>query len=403
MTRIQNPVYGAKIILDHPNIHRLTWEGKELVLVGTAHVSRESAELAEAVIAAECPDAVCVELCKSRYEAIKQREKWQEMDIVKVIREKRTSVLLFQLLLASFQKKIAEKLGITPGEEMIRAVNRAEALGIAVVLADREIRVTLLRAWRKMGFWTKIRVLPEMIVSLFYTEDITAEEVEKLKEQDVLEVALKTFGEKLPTLKATLIDERDAYLSHTISHADGRKIVAIVGAGHIPGIKRNLGRSVDMDAISAVPPPGIWGRYAGWGFSAAIVVLFIAGFFYSGGRTSMHMVASWSAITAACAGMGALIMLSHPLTILAAAFSAPIATIHPLVATGWVAGLTEATLRKPQVRDFLELKDDISSVRGFFRNKITRLLILVAFVNLTTMAGVLVAIPVIMKHFFTGG
>ena len=103
--------------------------------------------------------------------------------------------------------------------------------------------------------------------------------MEKLKEQDVLEVALKTFGEKLPTLKATLIDERDAYLSHTISHADGRKIVAIVGAGHIPGIKRNLGRSVDMDAISAVPPPGIWGRYAGWGFSAAIVVLFIAGFF----------------------------------------------------------------------------------------------------------------------------
>ena len=118
--------------MDHPNIHRLGWEGKELVLVGTAHVSRESAELAEAVIAAEHPDAVCVELCNSRYEAIKQREKWQEMDIVKVIREKRTSVLLFQLLLASFQKKIAEKLGITPGEEMIRAVNRAEALGIAV-------------------------------------------------------------------------------------------------------------------------------------------------------------------------------------------------------------------------------------------------------------------------------
>ncbi len=400
---LAKPCLWSDKFLDHPNIHRLGWEGKELVLVGTAHVSRESAELAEAVIAAEHPDAVCVELCNSRYETIKQREKWQEMDIVKVIREKRTSVLLFQLLLASFQKKIAEKLGITPGEEMIRAVNRAEALGIAVVLADREIRVTLLRAWRKMGFWTKIRVLPEMIVSLFYTEDITAEEVEKLKEQDVLEVALKTFGEKLPTLKATLIDERDAYLSHTISHADGRKIVAIVGAGHIPGIKRNLGRSVDMDAISAVPPPGIWGRYAGWVFSAAIVVLFIAGFFYSGGRTSMHMVASWSAITAACAGLGALIMLSHPLTILAATFSAPIATIHPLVATGWVAGLTEATLRKPQVRDFLELKDDISSVRGFFRNKITRLLILVAFVNLTTMAGVLVAIPVIMKYFFTGG
>ncbi len=386
--------------MDHPNIHRLHHEGKELVLVGTAHVSRESVELVEAVIAAEAPDAVCVELCKSRYEAIKQREKWQEMDIVKVIREKRTSVLLFQLLLASFQKKIAEKLGITPGEEMIRAVAKAEEQGAEVVLADREIRITLLRAWRKMGFWTKIRVLPEMIVSLFYAEDVTAEEVEKLKQQDVLEVALQTFGEKLPTLKTTLIDERDEYLSHTIGNAGGSKIVAVVGAGHIPGIKQHLGRPVDMDAISSIPPPGLWGRYAGWGFSAAIVILFIAGFFTSGGRTSMNMIASWSAITAVCAGIGALIMLSHPLTILAAALAAPIATIHPLVATGWVAGLAEATLRKPQVKDFLDLKDDISSVRGFFRNKITRLLILVAFVNLTTTVGVFVAIPVVMKYFF---
>ncbi|MFA5182468.1 MAG: TraB/GumN family protein [Syntrophales bacterium] len=387
--------------MDNPNIHRLTYEGKELILVGTAHVSRESADLAEAVIAAERPDAVCVELCQSRYEAIKQRDKWQEMNIVKVIREKRTSVLLFQLLLASFQKKIAEKFGITPGEEMIRAVAKAEEVGAVVVLADREIRVTLLRAWRKMGFWTKIRVLPEMVVSLFYTEDITEEEIEKLKEQDVLEVALQTFGEKLPSLKTTLIDERDEYLSHTISHAEGNKIVAIVGAGHIPGIKTHIGHFVDMEAINEIPPPGLWARYAGWGFSAVIVLMFIAGFFYSGGKTSMNMVVMWSAITAACAGVGALIMLAHPLTILAAALSAPIATIHPLIATGWIAGLVEATLRKPQVRDFLALKDDISSVRGFFRNKITRLLILVAFVNLITSIGTLVAIPVVMKYFFT--
>lgn len=387
--------------MDNPNIHRLTYEGKELILVGTAHVSRESADLVEAVIAAERPDAVCVELCKSRYEAIKQRDKWQEMNIVKVIREKRTSVLLFQLLLASFQKKIAEKFGITPGEEMIRAVAKAKEVGAEVVLADREIRVTLLRAWRKMGFWTKIRVLPEMIVSLFYTEDITEEEIEKLKQQDVLEVALQTFGEKLPSLKTTLIDERDEYLSHTISHAAGKKIVAIVGAGHIPGIKTHIGHIVDMEALNQIPPPGLWTRYAGWGFSAAIVLLFVAGFFYSDGKTSMNMVFMWSAITAACAGVGALIMLAHPLTILASALSAPIATIHPLIATGWIAGLVEATLRKPKVRDFLALKDDISSVRGFFRNKITRLLILVVFVNLTTSVGTLVAIPVVMKYFFT--
>jgi pheromone shutdown-related protein TraB len=385
--------------LENENVHRITREGREIILIGTAHVSRESADLVERVIVEEQPDTVCVELCKPRYEAIRQQDKWQQTDIVKVIREKRTSILLSQLIMASLQRKIAQKLNIIPGAEMLRAIARAEEIGAEIVLADREIRVTLLRTWRKMGFWSKIKVLPDVILSIIATDEITEEEIEKLKQQDVLELALQAVGEKLPGLKTTLIDERDLYLAHTISHAPGARIVAVVGAGHVPGILAHLDDQIDIELLNRVPERGIWGRFAGWFFSLAIVGLFIAGFFYSGSQASLKMITWWAAITAGFSALGALIMLAHPLTIAASAIAAPITTLHPLIAAGWVAGLVEATFRKPQVKDFLALPDDIVSVRGFFRNKITRLLLLVAIVNLTTSIGTFVAIPVIMRFF----
>jgi pheromone shutdown-related protein TraB len=383
--------------LENGNIHRLNVEGREIILIGTAHVSRESANLVERVIAAEKPDTVCVELCKPRYEAIAQQDKWQETDIVKVIREKRTTILLSQLMMASLQRKIAQKFNITPGEEMLRAIAMARETGAEIVLADREIRVTLMRTWRKMGFWNKAKFLPEVLLSLFSTDEITEEEIEKLKQQDVLELALQTVGDKLPSIKTTLIDERDLYLAHTIGHAPGARIVAVVGAGHVPGILKHMGEEIDIEALNVIPEKGIWGRFAGWFFSLAIVGLFIAGFFFSGSQASLKMIAWWAIITAAFSGLGALLMLAHPLTIAASAIAAPITTLHPLIAAGWVAGLVEAALRKPQVKDFLALKDDITSIRGFFRNKITRLLLLVAVVNLTTSIGTFVAIPVIMR------
>jgi len=385
----------------HKNVHHLLSGGKVIILVGTAHVSRESADLVERVITEEQPDTVCVELCQARFDALKKKDQWQEMDIMKVIREKRTSLLLSQLLMLSFQKKIAEKFNINPGEEMLRAIALAEKQGVNIVLADREIRVTLLRTWRKMRFFNKVKLMTEMFLSLFMAEEITEEDIEKLKEHDVLDMTLRQLGKKMPDLKNTLIDERDQYLAHSISHAAGDKVVAVVGAGHIPGIVNVIEQKeeVDIEAISVIPPAGIWGSIFGWGFSVAIVGLFIAGFFNSGFQASLNMILSWSSITAICAATGAILLLAHPLTIAAAACSAPIATLHPLIATGWVAGLTEATLRKPKVKDFLSLKEDVMSVRGFLHNKITRILLLIAIVNLTTSIGTFAAIPVMMKYF----
>jgi len=383
--------------MDNNNIHRITTDNREIILVGTAHVSRDSAELVERVIEEERPDTVCVELCQSRYDAIMQKTDWEEMDILKIIRQKRTSLLLSQLIMASFQKKLAERFKINPGEEMVRAVRKAEETGARVVLADRDIRTTLKRTWRTMNLFRKLRFIYELISSVIIDEEISEEDIEKLKERDALELALQTFGKELPEIKATLIDERDRYLARCIDDAPGNKIVAVVGAGHVPGIRENLGKDIDLAVLNEVPPRGVLGRFIGWGVSVAVIGLIVAGFFHSGSEASLNMIKWWVLVNGVLAGLGALAVLAHPLTIAASVVAAPLTSINPMIAAGWVAGLTEAALKRPQVKDFMDLKSDIASVGGFWRNKITRILLLIMFVNIGSSIGTFLAIPLMMR------
>jgi len=378
-------------------IHRISLGEREIIILGTAHISKDSAAQVECLIEKEKPDTVCVELCNLRFEALKQKEDWQEMDIVKVVKEGRTALLLSQLLLASFQRKLAKKFHILPGADMLKAIEGAEKIKANLIPADRDIRISLLRTWRKMGFLRKLTLLPEIILSLFFTEDITEEDIEKLKAQDSLEIALRTIARRMPEVKKILIDERDQYLAHSLTQAPGKKIVAVIGAGHVPGVIENLGRTIDIEPLLTVPPVSPWFKMVGWLLPLFIIGLFVAGFSLSGLKTGMDMLLKWAAVTASFSGLGALLLLAHPVTILVAALSAPITTLHPLIAAGWVAGLTEATLRKPKVNDFLNLASDITTCRGFFRNKITRVLLLVVVVNLTTSIGTFVAIPVVMR------
>ena len=385
--------------LENENVHRITREGREIILIGTAHVSRESADLVERVIAEEKPDTVCVELCKPRYEAIRQQDKWQQTDIVKVIREKRTTILLSQLIMASLQRKIAQKFNITPGEEMLRAIARAEEIGAEIVLADREIRVTLLRTWRKMGFWSKVKFLPDVLLSLFATDEITEEEIEKLKQHDVLELALQTVGEKLPGLKTTLIDERDLYLAHTIGHAPGARIVAVVGAGHVPGILKHLGEEIDIEAAEPDPREGDLGEirrlvlFAGHRGPLRRRVLL---FRLPGQPEDDHLVGGHHRLLlgvrgAAPAGPSADDRGLGP--------RRPDHDAAPPDRRRLGRGSRRGDAPQAPGQRFPGAQDDIVSIRGFFRNKITRLLLLVAVVNLTTSIGTFVAIPVIMRFF----
>ena len=384
-------------MIDHANVHPLTFEGKEITLVGTAHVSKESADLVSQVIEETKPDTVCVELCQSRYDSLTQKKKWENTDLLKVIKEKKAFLLLSNLLLASFQRKIGQKLGIRPGEEILQAIRSAEAAGAVVHLADRDIRITLSRTWRLMSFWKKVRLLTEVLSSVWEVDEITQEQIEEMKKKDVLDALLSEIGEVLPEVRRILIDERDQYLSTKIRHAPGNRIVAVVGAGHVPGILSSWNQEVDLAALEQLPPKGKLVKILGWGIPAFIVGLILFGFFYSGMTATAEMVKWWTLATAVLAALGAAVALGHPLTILSAAAAAPFTTLHPLIAAGWVSGLVEAAIAKPKVKDFESLLDDISSIKGFWRNKITRILLVVVFTNLGASLGTFVAIPLMLK------
>lgn len=382
---------------DSGHVYMLRYKDKEIFLAGTAHVSRESVDLVEKVIREEKPDTVCVELCASRYHAVMQKDRWQEMDIVKVIREKKSFLLLSNLLLASFQKKIAEKFGVRPGEEMIKAIETAKETGAHVHLADREINVTLSRTWRSMSFWSKIKLMFQLVLSLGNTDDIEEEDIERMKKEDVLQTVLADVEKAHPIIRKILIDERDQYLCEKIRTAPGNKIVAVVGAGHVPGIQKYLNQEIDIDALDSLPPQGKIGTILKWAIPLAIFALICGGFFLKGSEAGTEMVGWWIAANGILAGLGAIIALAHPLTILSAVIAAPITSLNPMVAAGWVSGLTEAYLRKPKVRDLESLSDDILSIRGFWKNKVTRILLVVVFTNLGSTFGTFVALPFMYK------
>lgn len=381
---------------DDISIIRLDHDGRPVTLIGTAHVSRESADLVRRTIEAEGPDTVCVELCESRLQSIRQQSRWQEMDIIKVVKEKKAFLLLSNLILASFQRRIADRMDIKPGQEMITAVEAAEAAGAEVWPADRDIRVTLSRTWRSMGLWGKMKLIVQLLLSLGEMDDLSREDIERMKQEDVLDALLKEIGASQPVIRDILIDERDRYLAQKIKMAPGARIVAVVGAGHVPGIKRYWSSETDLAALEVLPPRSRLALFFKWGIPALILGLFIYGFYAGGSKTGSDMLLLWVAANGLLAGAGALIAWGHPLTILSSMLSAPLTSLNPMIAAGWVSGLVETVYRKPKVRDFETLQNDIRSLKGFWTNKITRILLVVVFTNLGSSLGTFVAFPMIV-------
>ncbi len=378
---------------ENQDIHRITYKGKEITLLGTAHVSRESVNLVKAVIEDEKPETVCIELCESRFQSVMQKERWQDMDITKVIKEKKAFLLLTNLLLASFQKRIAAKFDVKPGEEMITAVHSAEEHGALVHLADREINVTLSRTWRTMGFWSKMKLMFQLLMSIGDTDEIEEEDIEKMKQEDMLQTVLAEVEKSHPVIREILIDERDKYLCEKIRTAPGEKIVAVVGAGHVPGIKKYLETEIDIDALNELPPKGKTGTVLKWGIPLLIFLLIGLGFFLKGADTGTEMIVWWIVANGILAGLGAIIALAHPLTILSAIVAAPLTSLNPMIAAGWVSGLTEAYLKKPKVKDLESLSDDILSFKGFWKNKVTKILLVVVLTNIGSSLGTFLAFP----------
>ncbi len=375
-----------------PNVDLLHLDGKDIYLVGTAHVSSQSAELVKSVIEEVNPDCIAVELCEARFKSLRDPDRWKKTNLATVIRQGKSHVLLAQLLLAAYQKKLGTQLKIKPGAEMMEAVYLAEARSLPCVLADRDINITLRRTWASLGFVSIFKLIFSTMKSLLDKDpQVTEDEIERLKNADALEEVMKEFSAALPEVRHALIDERDQFLACKLREATGQRIVAVVGAAHVPGIKSWITEPIDLAAISQRPRKKLLTQVVGWSIPVLMIAGMVYSFFASSSETFTEIFKTWFWFTALFAALGASVVRAHPLTTLSAFISAPFATLNPFIAAGWVAGLVEAIVRKPQVGDLETIVDDMGTIRGMLNNRVSRTLMIVASTNLFVMLGMAVA------------
>ena len=374
-----------------PSVQRLELEDREVFLVGTAHVSPQSVRDTNETIEAIEPDTVCVELCEARYQNLENQDSWRKLDIFQVLREGKAALLLSSFLMHSFQRRIAQRFGIEPGAEMRAAIAQARDRGARLELIDRDIQISLKRTWASLGFWQRTKVMTQLTGSIFVGDDLKEEDIEKLRDTANMTDLMSALAEALPSVKGALIDERDAYMAEKLRQSAGPRTVAVVGAGHLPGITGLAESTCDLDELEQVPDPPVWPRVVAWLVPILILALFVYGLVWGDRERTVESVYIWIGLNGGLAALGAAIALAHPLTILAAFAAAPLTSLNPLMAAGWVAGLVQALLRKPLVADMENLADSLGSVRGFWSNRLTRILLVVVLCNLGSVLATFVA------------
>ncbi len=375
----------------HAEIER---DGVHYTLLGTAHVSKASVDAVNAAIASGEFDAVAVELDAQRHAAMNDPEQLAKLDIVKVIRENKVAMFAANLGLAAYQRRLAEQLGIEPGAELKAAAAAAKAEGLALHLIDRDVGLTFKRASERLGFWQRMKLASGILASLLFDEKVEDDAIEKLKEGDMLEASFSEFAENSPVLYETVIAERDAWMAARLreSAGDARRVLAVIGAGHLAGTAEQLRESPTPPAQTLTnlatlkPKSGIpW-------FTLALAIFVLGGFAWGFARGGIDVAADlvlyWVALTAGLGALGCLLAGGRPLSILAAAVSSPLTPLHPALASGMVSGLLEARLRKPTYADFMALREDITSVRGVYRNRLSRILLVFFLTNFGTALGV---------------
>lgn len=386
-----------------PDVHVVEKDGRRIVLVGTAHVSRASADLVREVIRAEEPDRVCVELDEKRYQSLIQRQRWESLNLREVIRDRQLSTLLANLVLASYQKKLGDQLGVVPGAELLEAVTVANESQIPVSLCDRDIRVTMRRAWHSTSWWKKSYLLSTLLVSLFdRTTVISEEKLAELRDTDTLTELLNELGQAMPELKTVLIDERDTWLAEKIKAAPGQRIVAVVGAGHVRGILAALdvdgrGRLAGMEVIPPASP--LW-KVAGWSIPLMIVASLGWIALEQGLAVARDNLVAWIFATGVPSSIGALLALAHPFTVLSAFAAAPITTLSPVIGAGYVTAFVQVMMQPPMVREFDTVLEDMAGISGWWRNRLLKVFLAFLLPSLGAMVGTWIGGYEILKNAF---
>lgn len=375
-------------------------DGTHYTLLGTAHVSRASVAAVEALIATREFDAVAVELCEGRYQAMREPDALAKLDLFRVIREGKTGLVAANLALSAYQRRLAEQLGVEPGAEMRAAITDSEARSTPVWRIDRDVGITLRRTHAAVGFWQRLTLSGGLIASLFADEKVDEAEIEKLKQGDLLESAFHEFASRSEPLYRALIAERDRYMAAALRQqaAAGdtpKRVLAVVGAGHLQGLAKHLAEDraepVGIKAeLDLLPPPGRWGKW----ITLLLLVFVLGGFVYGfsqGADIGTDLVLRWVLTTGLLGALGCLIAGGHPLSILGAFVASPLTPLHPALASGTISALIEAWVRRPTVADFSRLRDDVTSPRGWWRNRVARVLLNFFLTSFGTAIGVYLA------------
>lgn len=384
--------------IDESLIKTVEVNGCQITLVGTAHVSRKSVELVEAKVAEGGYDCIAVELCPPRYKNLTNNDWWKNLDIYQVLKQGRGNLLLINLAMSAYQRRLADKVGIEPGREMSRAIELAQENDLRLEVVDRDISTTLSRMYHRVTFWQKMKLVTSLIASIFVGEEVTEDQIEGLKEGDMLHSMLEEFGEVLPAVKSVLIDERDVYMVGKLAElTEGpdapRSILATVGAGHLPGMMKAFEAIPTKEAVEELeqkPPPSRTGYYIGWGIAAVVLSMFFVGYSRSP-EMGWDLVVTWVVINGGMSALGAAIALAHPLTILSAFVAAPITSLNPTIGAGMVVGIVESLIRKPKVSDFESIRQDVAQWGLWWKNGVIRVFLIFFLANLGSAVGTWVA------------
>ena len=383
---------------DESLVKTIEVNGSRITLVGTAHVSRKSVELVEAKVQEGGYDCVAVELCPPRYKNLTNNDWWRNLDIYQILRQGKGNLLLINLALSACHKRLADKLGIEPGREMSRAIELAKEHNLQLEVVDRDISTTLQRMYNGVTFWQKMKLFSSLVASIFVGEEVTEDQIEGLKEGDMLHSLLEEFGDVLPSVKTVLIDERDQYmvgkLTALTEQPDAPKnILAMVGAGHLPGMMKAFEAIPSAQAVEELekkPPPNRTGYYIGWGIAVVVLAMFYVGYQRSP-EMGWELVGTWVLINGGLSALGAAIAFAHPLTVLSAFIAAPITSLNPTVGAGMVVGIVESFIRKPRVSDFESIRQDVAQWRLWWKNGVIRVFLIFFMANLGSAVGTWVA------------
>ena len=367
----------------------LEQDGKTILLVGTAHISRQSTDLVQQVIEQEQPDAVCIELDDKRYTALSRPNAWENLDLKQVIKTRQLSTLLVNLILATYQKKLGGQLGIMPGTELLTAAQTAQRLDIPIALCDRDVRVTLRRAWRATSFWKKGYLLATLVTSLFDRTELDENKLSEMRSKDVLSELIKELGASLPQTKTVLIDERDIFMAEKIKETQGTRLVVVVGAGHVEGIQRFLGEENRhrLAEISTVMPGGRLGKIIGWTIPSLILLALLSIGLRHGAHELSANALYWILAKGIPTSIGAALAFSHPLTHPPAFAPSPLTSLTPLIGAGYVCAFVQVMSSPPVVKEFEQVSTALTSLKGWWQNKLLRIFLVFFMTTLGSALG----------------